>query len=378
MSNFYSFSFFFFKKQCKDTTFWAKNTIFASNLLIFAHFLNVTVGDAQGEPLKLNMNKMHTKEEKMAAFSRLLDVQDRLRLQCPWDRKQTFESLRPNTVEETFELCDALMKRDYKDIKKELGDVLEHVMFYSIIGREDGEFDICDVCNQEADKLMFRHPFINWNEEGEWSVSNPDMYINENGQVVYKEEKCESGDSLDSASDDDQNSLVKAGSVKPKTSTAVEKTWEQIKQQEKDGNERVLSGVPNALPSLIKAYRIQDKARNVGFDWKNKEDVWDKVQEELDELKIELAKEDKEKSTQELGDFLFSVINAARLYKLNPDNALEHTNQKFIRRFNYVEDHTLKRGKNLKDISLEEMDQLWNEAKSLEKCEGNLKEANKG
>lgn len=319
------------------------------------------------------MNKMHTKEEKMEAFSRLLDVQDRLRLQCPWDKKQTFESLRPNTIEETFELCDALMKRDYKDIKKELGDVLEHVMFYSIIGREDGEFDICDVCNQEADKLMFRHPFINWNEEGEWSVSNPDMYINENGQVVYKEEKCESEDS---PSDDDQNSLVKAGSVKPKTSTAVEKTWEQIKQQEKDGNERVLSGVPNALPSLIKAYRIQDKARNVGFDWKNKEDVWDKVQEELDELKIELAKEDKENSTKELGDFLFSVINAARLYKLNPDNALEHTNQKFIRRFNYVEDHTLKKGKNLKDISLEEMDQLWNEAKSLEKNEGQSKEEN--
>lgn len=317
---------------------------------------------------------MHTKEEKLAAFSRLLDVQDRLRLQCPWDKKQTFESLRPNTIEETFELCDALMKRDYKDIKKELGDVLEHVMFYSIIGREDGEFDICDVCNQEADKLMFRHPFINWNEEGEWSVSNPDMYINENGQVVYKEEKCKSDDS---ASDDDLNSLVKAGSVKPKTSTAVEKTWEQIKQQEKDGNERVLSGVPNALPSLIKAYRIQDKARNVGFDWKNKEDVWDKVQEELDELKIELAKEDKENSTQELGDFLFSVINAARLYKLNPDNALEHTNQKFIRRFNYVEDHTLKKGKNLKDISLEEMDQLWNEAKSLEKNEGQSKEENK-
>lgn len=316
---------------------------------------------------------MHTKEEKLAAFSRLLDVQDRLRLQCPWDKKQTFESLRPNTIEETFELCDALMKCDYKDIKKELGDVLEHVMFYSIIGREDGEFDICDVCNQEADKLMFRHPFINWNEEGEWSVSNPDMYINENGQVVYKEEKCESEDS---ASDDDQNSLVKAGSVKPKTSTAVEKTWEQIKQQEKDGNERVLSGVPNALPSLIKAYRIQDKARNVGFDWKNKEDVWDKVQEELDELKIELAKEDKENSTKELGDFLFSVINAARLYKLNPDNALEHTNQKFIRRFNYVEDHTLKKGKNLKDISLEEMDQLWNEAKSLEKNEGQSKEVN--
>lgn len=293
---------------------------------------------------------MHTKEEKLAAFSRLLDVQDRLRVQCPWDRKQTFESLRPNTIEEAFELCDALMTRDYKDIKKELGDVLEHVMFYSIIGREDGKFDICDVCNQEADKLMFRHPFINWNEEGEWTVSNPDMYINEAGQVVYKESDAQA---------------LKTG--KPKTAASVEKTWEQIKQQEKDGNERVLSGVPNSLPSLIKAYRIQDKARNVGFDWKEKEDVWDKVQEELEELKVELAREDKEKSTQELGDFLFSVINAARLYKLNPDNALEKTNQKFIRRFNYVEDHSLKQGKNLKDMSLEEMDQLWNEAKQEER-----------
>lgn len=293
---------------------------------------------------------MHTKEEKLAAFSRLLDVQDRLRVQCPWDRKQTFESLRPNTIEEAFELCDALMKRDYKDIKKELGDVLEHVMFYSIIGREDGKFDICDVCNQEADKLMFRHPFINWNEEGEWTVSNPDMYINEAGQVVYKESDAQA---------------LKAG--KPKTAASVEKTWELIKQQEKDGNERVLSGVPNSLPSLIKAYRIQDKARNVGFDWKEKEDVWDKVQEELEELKVELAREDKEKSTQELGDFLFSVINAARLYKLNPDNALEKTNQKFIRRFNYVEDHSFKQGRNLKDMSLEEMDQLWNEAKQEER-----------
>ena len=299
---------------------------------------------------------MHTKEEKLAAFSRLLDVQDRLRLQCPWDKKQTFESLRPNTIEETFELCDALMKRDYKDIKKELGDVLEHVMFYSIIGREDGEFDICDVCNQEADKLMFRHPFINWKEEGEWSVANPEMYINDEGQVVYKEtDEAETGKAL--------------GASKPKNAASVEKTWEQIKQQEKDGNERVLSGVPNSLPSLIKAYRIQDKARNVGFDWKEKEDVWDKVHEELEELKAELAKDDKENSTQELGDFLFSVINAARLYKLNPDNALEKTNQKFIRRFNYVEDHSLKQGKNLKDMSLEEMDKLWDEAKKQERLQ---------
>lgn len=293
---------------------------------------------------------MHSKEEKLAAFGRLLDVQDRLRIQCPWDRKQTFESLRPNTIEETFELCDALMKRDYKNIKKELGDVLEHVMFYSIIGREDEEFDICDVCNQEADKLMFRHPFINWREEGNWTVANPDMCINEAGQVVYKETQQEEPDDAS----------------RPSTASAVEKTWEQIKQQEKDGNERVLSGVPDALPSLIKAYRIQDKARNVGFDWKEKEDVWDKVYEELEELKAELAKGGKENSTRELGDFLFSVINAARLYKLNPDNALEMTNQKFIRRFNYVEDHSVKQGKSLKDMTLEEMDKLWDEAKRQE------------
>lgn len=277
-------------------------------------------------------------------------MQDHLRIQCPWDRKQTFESLRPNTIEETFELCDALMKRDYKNIKKELGDVLEHVMFYSIIGREDEEFDICDVCNQEADKLMFRHPFINWREEGNWTVANPDMCINEAGLVVYKETQQEEPDDAS----------------RPSTASAVEKTWEQIKQQEKDGNERVLSGVPDALPSLIKAYRIQDKARNVGFDWKEKEDVWDKVHEELEELKAELAKGDKENSTRELGDFLFSVINAARLYKLNPDNALEMTNQKFIRRFNYVEDHSMKQGKSLKDMTLEEMDKLWDEAKRQE------------
>lgn len=310
-----------------------------------------------------NTGKGHTKEEKLAAFSRLLDVQDRLRLQCPWDKKQTFESLRPNTIEETFELCDALMKRNYKDIKKELGDVLEHVMFYSIIGREDGKFDICDVCNQEADKLMFRHPFINWKEEGNWTVSNPDMYINDEGQVVYKKSDAGNGEAGTASSEE----TLALGASKPKTATSVEKTWEQIKQQEKDGNERVLSGVPNSLPSLIKAYRIQDKARNVGFDWKEKEDVWDKVQEELEELKVELAKGDKENSTRELGDFIFSVINAARLYKLNPDNALEKTNQKFIRRFNYVEDHSLKQGKNLKDMSLEEMDKLWDEAKLQEK-----------
>lgn len=294
---------------------------------------------------------MHTKEEKLAAFGRLLDVQERLRKQCPWDRKQTFESLRPNTIEEAFELCDALMKNDFKNISKELGDVLEHVVFYAILGKEQEEFDIADVCNQEADKLMFRHPFINWNEEGQWSVSNPEMTINEQGQVVYR--------MADTTGDDPE-------SDKPDTASQVEKTWEQIKQQEKDGNASVLAGVPRSLPSLIKAYRIQDKARNVGFDWQKKEDVWEKVREELAELEAELRKEDKENSTKELGDFLFSVINAARLYHLNPDNALEMTNQKFTRRFNYVEEKAKEKDKPLKEMTLREMDELWNEAKKQE------------
>lgn len=294
---------------------------------------------------------MHTKEEKLAAFGRLLDVQERLRKQCPWDRKQTFESLRPNTIEEAFELCDALMKNDFKNISKELGDVLEHVVFYAILGKEQEEFDIADVCNQEADKLMFRHPFINWNEEGQWSVSNPEMTINEQGQVVYR--------MADTTGNDPESN-------KPDTASQVEKTWEQIKQQEKDGNASVLAGVPRSLPSLIKAYRIQDKARNVGFDWQKKEDVWEKVREELAELEAELRKEDKENSTKELGDFLFSVINAARLYHLNPDNALEMTNQKFIRRFNYVEEKAKEKGKSLKEMTLREMDELWNEAKKQE------------
>lgn len=294
---------------------------------------------------------MHTKEEKLAAFGRLLDVQERLRKQCPWDRKQTFESLRPNTIEEAFELCDALMKNDFKNISKELGDVLEHVVFYAILGKEQEEFDIADVCNQEADKLMFRHPFINWNEEGQWSVSNPEMTINEQGQVVYRMAETTGND---------------PESDKPDTASQVEKTWEQIKQQEKDGNASVLAGVPRSLPSLIKAYRIQDKARNVGFDWQKKEDVWEKVREELAELEAELRKEDKENSTKELGDFLFSVINAARLYHLNPDNALEMTNQKFTRRFNYVEEKAKEKGKSLKEMTLREMDELWNEAKKQE------------
>ncbi|PJE99954.1 nucleoside triphosphate pyrophosphohydrolase [Prevotella intermedia] len=295
---------------------------------------------------------MHTKEEKLAAFERLLDIQERLRKECPWDRKQTFESLRPNTIEETFELADALMKHDKKNICKELGDVMEHVVFYALLGSETNDFDIADVCNAQSDKLMFRHDFIDWTG---WAVANDNMAINKQGQVVYKDELNTESQAATSAN----------GNV-PSTVTQVELTWEQRKQKEREGNKTVLSGVPDSLPSLIKAYRIQDKARNVGFDWEKKEDVWDKVGEELDELKAELARENKENSTKELGDFLFSVINAARLYKLNPDNALEHTNQKFISRFTYVEQQAKKLGKELKNMTLDEMDNLWNEAKKIE------------
>ena len=295
---------------------------------------------------------LHTKEEKLAAFERLLDIQERLRKECPWDRKQTFESLRPNTIEETFELADALMKHDKKNICKELGDVMEHVVFYALLGSETNDFDIADVCNAQSDKLMFRHDFIDWTG---WAVANDNMAINKQGQVVYKDELNTESQAATSAN----------GNV-PSTATQVELTWEQRKQKEREKNHAVLSGVPDSLPSLIKAYRIQDKARNVGFDWEKKEYVWEKVTEELNELKAELAREDKENSTKELGDFLFSVINAARLYKLNPDNALEHTNQKFISRFTYVEQQAKKLGKELKNMTLEEMDNLWNEAKKIE------------
>ena len=287
---------------------------------------------------------MHTKEEKIEAFGRLLDVLDRLRKECPWDRKQTNESLRPNTIEETFELCDALMKDDQLNICKELGDVIMHVCFYALIGQEQGRFDIADVCNKQADKLIFRHPHIYHPSQVGAEEPKPLPYV--------PEEETEKEDSREFAN--------------AKTSEQVLQNWEQIKLKEKDGNKTVLSGVPSALPSLIKAYRIQDKARNVGFDWEKKEDVWDKVREELSELEAELRKEDKEASTNELGDFLFSVINAARLYKLNPDNALERTNQKFISRFGYIEQLSIRAGRPLTDMSLEEMDALWNEAKKME------------
>ena len=293
----------------------------------------------------------HTKEEKLKAFGRLLDVQERLRKECPWDRKQTYESLRPNTIEEVFELADALMKNDRKEISKELGDVMEHVVLYSIMGEETSDFDIADVCNHQSDKLMFRHDFIDWRNtdttgtEPQWYVTDTNLTINNKGQVVYKDDVDENNDPI------------------PTTATEVESSWEKRKQKERDGNKTVLSGVPDALPSMIKAYRIQDKARNVGFDWEKKEDVWDKVREELGEFEAELRKGDKENSTRELGDFIFSIINAARLYHLNPDNALESTNRKFISRFTYIEKQAKKQGREIADLTLAEMDKLWNEAK---------------
>ena len=286
---------------------------------------------------------MHTKEEKMQAFGRFLDVLDALRANCPWDKKQTNESLRPNTIEETYELCDALIKNDIHDICKELGDVLLHICFYAKIAEEKEQFDMADVCNALTRKMITRHPHVYHPSQIDADDPKPLPYVPE-----------DTGKSEDSGQ-----------SGKVTTVTQVLENWEQIKLKEKDGNKSVLSGVPEALPSLIKAYRIQDKARNVGFDWEDKQDVWKKVREELDELETELRKEDKENSTKELGDFLFSVINAARLYKLNPDNALEMTNRKFIDRFNYIEAHSIKMGKPLKDMTLVEMDELWNEAKKV-------------
>ena len=285
---------------------------------------------------------MHTKEEKMKAFGRFLDVLDALRANCPWDKKQTNESLRPNTIEETYELCDALIKNDIHDICKELGDVLLHICFYAKIAEEQEQFDMADVCDALTKKMITRHPHVYHPSQIDAEEPKPLPY-------VPKDEESGKGK--------DENEPVT-------TVTQVLQNWEQIKLKEKDGNERVLSGVPAALPSVIKAYRIQDKARNVGFDWEKREDVWQKVREELDELESELNKDDKVRSTEELGDFLFAVINAARLYKLNPDNALEMTNRKFIERFNYIEEHSIRIGKPLTEMTLDEMEALWQEAKT--------------
>lgn len=263
---------------------------------------------------------MNTKEGKLQAFGRLLDIMDELRVKCPWDRKQTNESLRTNTIEETYELCEAIIKNEIPEIKKELGDVLLHVIFYAKIAEDKQQFDIADVCNALCDKLIFRHPHVFGDVEAQNSTP-----VDTAGQVM-------------------QN-------------------WEQLKLKEKGGNKTVLEGVPASLPSVAKAHRIQDKARNAGFDWNQKEDVWEKVEEEMNELKVEIASLDKDKMENEFGDLFFSLINAARLYKINPDNALERTNQKFIYRFNYMEQKAKEQGKSLKDMTLDEMEAFWQEAK---------------
>lgn len=262
------------------------------------------------------MEQRHTREEKIEALGSVIDTLDILRLQCPWDRKQTNQSLRPNTIEEVYELCDALLNEDNANIKKELGDVLLHILFYSKIGEEKDQFDICDVAKALNDKLIFRHPHV-------------------------------------------------FGETKVNDSHDVELNWEQIKLKERDGNRTVLAGVPKALPALIKAYRIQEKAANVGFDWENGSQVWDKVKEEMAEFQSEVASMDCDRMEAEMGDLLFSIINCARLYHINPENALERTNSKFIRRFNYLEEQAKKAGKILKDMTLAEMDLYWNEAKAL-------------
>ncbi len=266
------------------------------------------------------MNKYthHTREQKLQAFSEVLDVLDTLREKCPWDRKQTNQSLRPNTIEEVYELCDALAAEDNANICKELGDVLLHVAFYAKIGEEKEEFDLADVCNRLTEKLIFRHPHI-------------------------------------------------YGNVQAETPDQVSQNWEKIKQKEKEGNRSVLGGVPSALPALIKAKRIQEKARNVGFDWEKREDVWQKVKEEVSEVETELSTQegvaDKDAVEAEIGDLLFAVINAARLYGVDPENALERTNRKFIKRFNHIESRLKEMGKAFDEVSLDEMEKLWEEAK---------------
>lgn len=260
----------------------------------------------------------HSIEEKQDAFKELVEVIQTLRVGCPWDRKQTMQSLRPLTIEETFELGDAILDEDTPEVCKELGDLLMHIVFYAQIAEEQGNFDIVDVLREICEKLKYRHPHI-------------------------------------------------YGNVKADTAEEVLKNWEQLKLKEKGRNNRVLEGVPKTLPSLVKAYRIQDKARGIGFDWAKREDVWQKVKEEITEFEVEVERMDVDKMEEEFGDLFFSLINAARLYKINPENALERCNKKFIRRFSYLEEQCFAEGKVLKDLSLQEMDEYWNKAKILEK-----------
>ncbi len=268
---------------------------------------------------------MHTRKEQMEAFGRLLDIMDDLREKCPWDKVQTNESLRQNTIEETFELCDALIKDDKMNICKELGDVLLHVVFYSKIGSEKGDFDIKDVCDRLCEKLVYRHPHIY-------------------GKTVVDDEK------------------------------QVLQNWEELKLKEKGGNKRVLAGVPDALPSIIKAFRIQEKVSHVGFDWETPGQAMTKLYEEFGELQAEIDVDNKEAAECELGDLLFAVINVARLYGIHPDNALEKTNKKFITRFNYVEEAAIKQGKIIKEMKIDEIDALWDEAKQNELSKNQIQE----
>lgn len=260
------------------------------------------------------------RDRAIDSFNNLLDIMELLRQKCPWDREQTIESLRPLTIEETYELSDAILNRDYQEICKELGDILLHIVFYSKIANEQGEFTISNMIDNLCSKLIFRHPHV--------------FPKNEDGNLTQV---------------DGTNQVIQ--------------NWERLKGKEKNGNKTILSGVPKSLPSLIKAYRMQDKARAVGFDWKNREDVWSKVKEELVEFEQELENMDSTKAQNEFGDLLFSLVNAARLYDINPDTALESTNHKFRTRFNFVEKKIKESGKEFKDLSLEQMDSYWNMSK---------------
>lgn len=257
----------------------------------------------------------HTRQERLEALGRIMDTLDILRVKCPWDAKQTNESLRPNTIEEVYELAQALLEGEPAEIKKELGDVLLHILFYSKIADENGRFDIADVADALNAKLIFRHPHV-------------------------------------------------FGTVKADDAHQVEQNWEDIKLKERGGNRTVLAGVPAALPALVKAFRVQEKAANVGFDWEKPAQVWDKVKEETAEVSEALAQGDGSAIEEEFGDLLFSVINAARLYKVNPENALERTNRKFISRFNYIEQQAIASGRTIRELTLDEMEALWQQAKN--------------
>ena len=259
---------------------------------------------------------MNSRENQLKAFSRLLDVMDDLRAKCPWDKKQTFESLSYLTIEETYELVDAILEKDMVEIRKELGDLFLHLVFYSKIGSETNDFDVADVLDGVREKLIVRHPHI-------------------------------------------------YGDVKTETEEEVKQNWEQIKLKEKGGNKRILDGVPKSLPAMVKAQRIQEKARGAGFDWDKKDDVWKKVNEELGEFEEVSQSNNQEEIESEFGDLIFSLINYARFINVNPENALERTNKKFIKRFTYLEEHSKKDGKELSKMSLEEMDEYWNRAKTL-------------